>query len=281
MVDKRYTEVKGMVINHSWIQQLLVNRDYEINTNKSKNSEKMASGVRMNRASDNCSGLAIFKNLHTRIVGLQRAARNAQDGVSMLQVVDGAVQDTQKDLIKMKELAVQSLNGDLTDGDKQQIQLEINQIKNSIDDTANNTEFNTIKVLKNNADVKIKVLDDPEVNYDIKLKDCTASGIGVDKIDITNSEAANEALKTLDGALSKVSGYLVSVGADENCLSHIQNSLETMSDNFTRSEANINDMDMAYGKMEDVRLSILQEATDAMFSQVGELSKQSIGVLNT
>lgn len=269
-----------MVINHSWIQQMLVNRNYEINTNKSKNSERMSSGVKVNRASDNCSGLAIFQNLHTRISGIDRATRNTQDGISMIQVVDGGLQDTEKSLIKMRTLAVQSLNGDLTDEDKEKIQLEMNQVKNGIDDTANNTEFNTIKVLKNDVDFKVKVLDDPNVNYNVKLHDCSSKGIGVDKIDITNSNSATEAIKSIDKALGKVSGYLVSVGADENCLSHIQNTLENMSENFSRSEANINDMDMAYGKMEDVRLSILEQATDAMFSQTGDLSKQSLGVLN-
>lgn len=270
-----------MVINHSWIQQLLVNRNYELDTQRSKNSEKMASGVKMNRASDNCSGMAIYKHLMLRTSGIEKAARNAQDGASMLQTMDSAMEQTKDNLARMKELTVQSLNGNLNSDDRDKIQEEIEQIKKGINDIANNTEFNNINVLNQNADVKIKILDDPEINYNVKLCDCSSKGIGVDKIDVTNAQDANAALKTIDQAFDKIGGYLVSVGSGENSLGHIQNTLENMSNNFTRSESNINDMEEASGKMEDARITILQQATDAIFSQAGSLSKQSLDVFNS
>ncbi|MCR3760261.1 flagellin [Clostridium felsineum] len=268
-----------MVINHSSILQMLVNRDVSINAQRSKNAEKMDSGSIMNRASEDCSGLAIYKDIHMRIAGLDVAKRNTQDGISIMQTIDGGLQDTEKQIGRIKQLAVQSLNGNLTDTDRKQIQVEIDQIKKGIDSTAKDTQFNGINILGQDASLKIKVLDNPDVNFNLNLYDCSTSALGISDLDLTSTGNANAALSKADQAFDKISHYLVKNGSGQNSLQQISETLTNMSYNFNATESNINDTEMASGQMEQTRLSMLQDATSAIFSQVTSINKNSLSVL--
>lgn len=268
-----------MIVGHCLIQQYLVDRGVKLSTDRRNNSEKLSSGVKVNRAADNCSGLAVYNDIHTRLRGIDRANRNTQDGISMLQVIDGGIRQSQEDLHRIKELTVQSLNGTLTSDDKDKIQEEIDQLKKNLNDLSDNTEFNQIKVLNQDADIKIKILDDPEVNFNVHTYNTSAKALGLDNLNVKTEDAGNKALSMVDNALDKVSGYLVKTGASENALNEVHSTLDNMSYNFNRSESNINDTDVAEGAMEDVRVSILQQATDAMFNQAGNIYKKSVDVL--
>lgn len=268
-----------MVIGHSSVLQMLVNRDFSLSTDRAKNSEKMSSGVKMNRASDDCSGLAIYKHIHMRIGGIEVAKRNSQDGVSLMQTIDGGLQNVDKQLSRVKELSVQSLNGNLTDEDRKQIQLEIQQIKKGIDDTSKDLQFNGIKILGQNADMKIKVMDDPDVNFKLNLYDCSTGSLGISDLDLSNTDSANKALGQVNEAIGKINGYLVKNGAGQNNLEQIGSVLSNMSYNFNATESNLNDTDMVSGQMEQTRISILQNATSAIFSQVSNINKESLSTI--
>lgn len=204
---------------------------------------------------------------------------NTQDGISIMQTIDGGLQDTEKQLGRIKELAVRSLNGNLTDTDRKQIQLEINQIKNGIDSTAKDSEFNGIKILGQDASIKIKVMDDPDVNFKLDLYDCSTQALGISNLDLTSIDSSNDALGQVNSAFDKINGYLVKNGAGQNNLQQISETLSNMSYNFNATESNINDTEMASGQMEQTRLSMLQNATSAIFSQVTDISKESLSVL--
>jgi flagellin len=137
-----------MIINHN-ISAINAYRQYKINTdNIAKNAAKLASGLRITRASDDASGLAVSEKMRSQIRGLNQASRNAQDGISFIQTADGWLQETQQILQRMRELAVQSANGIYTYEDRMQIQVEIRQLVDEVDRIASQAEFNTLKLLR-------------------------------------------------------------------------------------------------------------------------------------
>ncbi|OBR95000.1 flagellin [Clostridium ragsdalei P11] len=144
-----------MVINHN-INAVNVLRYMSINTSKmAKAAKRLSSGLAINSASDNPSGLVVSRKMKSRIIGLEQASRNAQDDISAVQVADGALDVTTSILQRMKQLATEAANGTLKDQDRKNIQCEINQLTSEINDIGDNTEFNTIKLLsfdgKNNG----------------------------------------------------------------------------------------------------------------------------------
>ena len=136
-----------MIINHN-MQAINANRQLNINTTKqSKSTEKLSSGLRINRAGDDAAGLAISEKMRSQVRGLDQATRNAQDGISLIQTAEGALDETHSILQRMRELAVQSANDTNTTDDREELQKEINELTSEINRIGNTTEFNTKKLL--------------------------------------------------------------------------------------------------------------------------------------
>ncbi len=252
----------------------------QANSKQSKSLEKLSSGLAINSAADNAAGLAISEKMRAQINGLDQAVSNAQDGISMIQTAEGALQETQNILQRMRELAVQSSNDTNTEGDRAEIQNEIDQLAQEITRISESTEFNTKTLLDGSlADQKLHIgaNKDQDISVSIGAMDAvtlsvaTLEGEGDDAvvkgIDVSTQDNANSAIETLNTAINTVSQERSKLGAIQNRLEHTITNLSTTAENMTASESRIRDVDMAKEMMEYTKLGILQQASQAMLAQ--------------
>jgi flagellin len=302
-----------MRINHN-IAALNTYRQYNTaNAAQSKSMEKLSSGLRINSASDDAAGLAISEKMRGQVRGLDQAARNAQDGISVIQTAEGALGETHDILQRMRELAVQSSNDSNTDADRGEIQKEVNQLAKEVTRIANDTEFNTKKLLTGavdssnttnvtNADsmtFQIGANAGQSINLDIKAMDAvslgvagtdasnavaagtadTAKAVTNDGIDVSSKASASTAITAIESAIEKVSAERSNLGAHQNRLDHSINNLNTSSENLTAAESRVRDVDMAKEMMEQTKNSILAQASQAMLSQANQQPQQVLQLL--
>ncbi|MBO8129786.1 MAG: flagellin, partial [Peptococcaceae bacterium] len=197
-----------MIINHN-IMALNAWRNLgQTNTAMSKSLEKLSSGLRINRAADDAAGLAISEKMRAQIRGLQQAVRNAQDGISLIQTAEGALNETHSILQRMRELAVQAANDTETDADRAQLEQELEALIAEIDRIANTTEFNTQALLNSSFNGKsIHIGANSGQALTISISNMGASALGVAAADITVSTqtGADAAIKAIDSAINLVS----------------------------------------------------------------------------
>ncbi|WMJ81603.1 flagellin [Clostridium sp. MB40-C1] len=278
-----------MIINYN-ANAMIAYRNIIINgALAGKAMERLASGKRINRASDDPAGLAISERMRAQIRGLEMASKNAQDGISMIQVAEGGVNEIQSMLQRMRELAVQAANGTNSLEDRKCIQDEINQLTKGIDDIANNTEYNTIKILNANVadtgEVKLQVGANEGQFFGIKFQNMNSKALGIngntdkDGVDVSTPEKASAAIKVFDDAINKVSSFRSSLGASANMLEHRINYLENTIGNLTEAESRIRDADMAKEMMNYTKYSVLQQAAQAILSQVLKQQESTIQLL--
>lgn len=276
-----------MIINHN-INAMIAYRNMTTNTfMMGRAMERLSSGLRINRAGDDPAGLAISEKMRAQIRGLEMASRNAQDGISAIQVAEGALNETHSILQRMRELSVQAANGTYSEEDRKHIQNEINQLTSAINDIGENTEFNTIKLLKDNWDMKIQTGANTGQYSGISLKDMRANALGIigdDEargLDVSNQENASEAIKKYDDAIKKVSSFRGTLGATQNVLEHRINYLNNTAENLIAAESRIRDADMAKEMMNFTKYSILQQVAQAMFAQVSRQPERLIELLKS
>ncbi|MEK5390052.1 flagellin [Margalitia sp. FSL K6-0131] len=270
-----------MIINHNISA---MNTSRMLNTNAdaaAKSSEKLSSGYRINRASDDAAGLAISEKMRNQIRGLGQAQRNAQDGISLIQTAEGALNETHAMLQRMAELATQGANETITASDAAKIQAEMDQLSDQIDSISSQTQFNTKKLLDGTASapLKFQVGANSGETISLSLVDATASTLGVAKgtltIDATNGSAAS-ALDKIQDAINKVSESRSNLGAVQNRLEHTINNLGTTQENLQAAESRIRDVDMASEMMNFTKNNILTQAAQSMLAQANQ---QPQGVL--
>ena len=249
-------------------------------TAKNELVEKLSSGKRINRAADDSAGLSISESLKAQVRGMSMAEKNIQDGISMIQVADGAMDDITKTLHKMKELAVESSNGTLEDSDREKLQQEFSELKNNIDYIANETEFNTIKLLDKDKTLTIKVKDDPYVSYDLKLFDSTTKALKLKDVKIDKFDSANNAISKVDVALEKVLGNRTVLGAHLNNLKSSFNDVSNQGGNTTHSLSQIEHINMATALMKSVKESIVINSNKSMLVAAKQNNENVNTVLN-
>lgn len=267
-----------MRINHN-ISALNTYRQLTINnTNASKSLEKLSSGLRINRAGDDAAGLAISEKMRGQIRGLDQASRNAQDGISLIQTAEGALNETHSILQRMRELAVQGGNDTNTAEDRAQIQTELNQLISEIDRIAETTAFNTQNLLGGSfiATLQIGANDGQYLAFTISAMDAAALTLTATAITVASNALASSTMSTIDQAIKAVSTQRSNLGALQNRLEHTINNLETSSENLTASESRIRDVDMAREMMAFTKNNILTQAAQAMLAQANQ---QPQGVL--
>lgn len=280
-----------MIINHN-MNAMIVYRNIMINgALAGKAMERLASGMRINRASDDPAGLAISEKMRAQIRGLEMASRNVQDGISMIQVAEGGVKEIQSMLQRMRELAVQAANGTNSPEDRNNIQDEIDQLTRGIDDIAKGTEFNTIKLLNANAadagEVKLQIGANEGQFFGVKLQNMNSEALGINGntnkygVDVSTEEKASAAIKVFDDAINKASSFMSSLGASSNMLEHRINYLENTIGNLTEAESRIRDADMAKEMMNYTKYSVLQQVAQAIFSQVLKQQESTIQLLKS
>lgn len=216
------------------------------NAAASKSIEKLSSGLKINRAGDDAAGLAISEKMRGQIRGLDMASKNAQDGISLIQTAEGALNETHSILQRMRELSVQGANDTNTDGDRAALQDEFDALVNEIDRISSTTEFNTKKLISGGiTDMKFQIGANSGQIITIAISDMSAGNLGVDALTIDTNANSNAAMVAIDTAISAVSTQRSKLGALQNRLEHTINNLGTASENLTGAESRIRDVDMA------------------------------------
>ena len=246
--------------------------------------ERISTGLRINRAADDPAGLAISEKMRGQIRGLRQASRNSQDAISMLNVADGALGETHAILHRLREIAVYSATGTLTEAERSALQLEFDELVKAIDDIGGNTQFNTIPLLDGSRDEEnpllIQIGANAGQNMDISLGDMRGAALGLKDedgsiISIRTAEDADKAIGTLDEAINKVSSQRAYIGAKTRRLEHTINNLENTAINLAEAESRIRDADIAEEIMNMVNAQIRMQASLAMIAQAN-VSQQMI-----
>jgi len=252
--------------------------------------EKLSSGNRINRAADDAAGLAIYEKIKTSILGTMAASRNAQDGISLIQVAEGGLASMQSMLQRSRELAVQSANGTNDDAvDRAALQGEFENIVAELDDTANTTQFNGMNVLDGSADpVVIQAGSNAGDTVDIQIDGMTAQQLlGLESSEynaatdanIATAGAAASSLETIDSAINDVTMQRAQLGAQQNRLEFRMQALDIQAENATAAGSRIKDTDMAKMMSELTAKNILQKASTAMLAQANARPQNIIGML--
>jgi len=267
-----------MRINHN-IAALNTYRQMGSNeVNASKNMEKLSSGLKINRAGDDAAGLSISEKMRGQIRGLDMASKNAQDGISLIQTAEGALNETHSILQRMRELAVQASNSTNVTADRISVSDELGQLQKEVTRIANETEFNTQKLIAASGTYKFQVGANSGqlINLSITTMTATALGITTANISVSDTAKANNSITKINDAITKVSTMRSKLGAVQNRLEHTINNLNTGSENLTAAESRIRDVDMAKEMMEFTKNNILNQASQAMLAQANQ---QPQGVL--
>jgi flagellin len=295
MTKKLYTEVLSMVINHN-LSAMYAHRQLQINNNElQSNIEKLASGMRINKAGDDASGLAVSEKMRAQITGLNRASQNAQDGISFIQTTEGYLQNTQNIIQRMRELAVQASNGIYTAEDRMQINVEMSQLVDEVDRIASHAQFNGLNMLTGRYS---KPVDTPAVgsmwfhigaNMDQREKvfigTMTAKSLGVkdvvtgDVLSISTPDKANQAIGTLDQALQKVSKQRADLGAYQNRLEFANRGIMSAAENLQAAESRIRDTDMAAEMVQYSKNNILVQSATSMLAQANQKNQNVLQLL--
>jgi flagellin len=277
-----------MIINHN-MSAVYSQRQLSITNHTLNNSmEKLSSGMRINKAGDDASGLAVSEKMRAQIKGLEAASRNAANGVSLIQTTEGYLQETSDILHRLRELAVQSANGIYTDEDRMQIQVEVSQLVDEINRIASHAQFNGMNILTGrfakdsgtimqfqvgaNIDQAERVFIGTMTAQALGLED-SQGGTGV--ITISTADSATQAIGRLDAAMKVVTKQRADLGAYQNRLEHAVRGIAIAGENFQAAESRIRDTDMANEMVEYVKNQILNQAGTAMLAQAN-MKTQSV-----
>ena len=240
--------------------------------------ERLPTGRRINSAKDDAAGQAISNRFSAKINGLTQAARNANDGTSIAQTTEGALNEVNDNLQKIRTLTVQAKNGTNTDSDKQSIQDEIKQRLAEIDRISEQTEFNGIKVLSKDQSLSIQVGADDKQTIDIELKKMDSAELKMDDYDVTGTDT-DTLLATVDAALSTVSSLRSGLGAVQNRFDSVVNTLNSTVVNLTASQSRIQDADMATEVSNMSKGNMLQQAGTAVLAQANQSPQNILSLL--
>jgi len=271
-----------MIINHN-MSALNANRNLGVTqADVTRSIERLSSGLRINRAGDDASGLAVSERLRSQIRGLNQAERNIQNGVSFIQTTEGFLQGTQDILHRIRELAVQSANGIFTDEDRMQIQVEVSQLVDEVNRIASHAQFNGMNLLTGafahdsagGRIMQLQVGANMDQNERIFIGTMTATALGLQDaqgmdgiIALSNPELANQAIGTVDAALQMVSRQRADLGAYQNRFEMAAQSVAVAAENMQAAESRIRDANMASEMVNYTRSTILNQAGIAMLAQ--------------
>jgi flagellin len=273
-------EEKIMVVQHN-LTAMNANRQLGITTNaQAKSSEKLSSGYKINRAGDDAAGLTISEKMRSQIRGLNKASSNAEDGVSLIQVAEGALNETHSILQRMNELATQAANDTNTTADRGAIQSEIDQLASEITRISSTTQFNTMNLIDGNfTEKKLQVGSLCGQSITISIDSMDASSIGVSGLQVTGFSAAGGAMSAIQGAISMVSAQRSTLGALQNRLEHTIANLDNISENTQSAESRIRDTDMAEEMVEYSKNNILAQAGQSMLAQANQATQGVLSLL--
>jgi len=276
-----------MIINHN-ISSIFAHRQLSINgRDADKDIEKLSSGMRINRAGDDASGLAVSEKMRSQISGLRRAEKNAQDGISFIQVAEGYLEESHSILQRLRELAVQAANGIYSTEDRMQIQVEVSQLIDEVDRIASHAQFNGMNMLTGrfanpiqgnqptasiwfhigaNMDQRIRVYINTMTSEALGIRDVSSKEI----LSLSTPDKANMAIGMIDTALEKVSKQRADLGAYQNRLEKLSVGLLIGYENMQAAESRIRDTDMAEQMSQFIKSQILTQSATAMLAQANQ-----------
>ncbi len=278
-------------INHNIPAMITGGSLRKVNRHVAKSLEKLSTGLRINRAADDAAGLSISEQLRTQVRGLSMGNRNIQDGISLVNIAEGALIEIQDMLQRMRELSIQAANDTLTTTERSYIQVEIDNLKEELDRIANGTQYNSMKLLNGSgvwANGSGGVLhigpNDNSDNSDVVnvyIGAITTGGLNIAGNDllVTSQTGATTAITSLDVALSSVNTLRADLGAITNRLEHALNNQENQEQNMTAAESVIRDADFAHETMQFTRNQILQQSSTAMLSQANMIPQSVLQLL--
>jgi flagellin len=289
-----------MIINHN-LSAMFAQRQNKFNgIDVEKNIEKLSSGMRINRAGDDASGLAVSEKMRSQIRGLNQAERNAADGISLIQTAEGFLQETQNILQRIRELAVQSSNGIYTTEDRMQIQVEVSQLVDEINRVASHAQFNGMNLLTGRfavsdgtntvtASMWFHIGANMDQRERVYIGTMTAQGLGIQSpsglphsasfISLSTPDKANISIGRLDEALKTVSKQRADLGAYQNRLEMARTGIAVGAENLQASESRIRDVDMAREIVEFTKNQILVQSSNAMLAQANQKSQAVLQLL--
>ena len=276
-----------MIISHN-MSALYSNRELGARgVELGKNIEKLSSGLRINRAGDDASGLAVSEKLRSQIRGLNQARRNIENGVSFIQTTEGYLQETQDILHRIRELSVQSANGIYTQEDRMQIQVEVSQLVDEVNRIASHAQFNGMNILTGafardsaiDMVMQLQVGANMDQNKQIFIGTMTASALKIADTSISTVESANRAIGLVDMALKTVSKQRADLGAYQNRFEMAAKGVAIAAENMQASESRIRDVDMAAEMVDFVKNQILTQSNMAMLAQANMKTQSVIQLL--
>ena len=255
-----------------------------------KDMRELSSGLRINRAGDDASGLAVSEKMRSQIRGLRQAERNTEDGVSFIQTTEGYLQESQDILQRIRELAVQAANGIYTDEDRMLIQVEVSQLVDEVNRIASHAQFNTLNMLTGRfsnpneggnpvSSMWFHIGANMDERRRVYIGTMTAAALGIQNlqdgtaISISSVDKANTTIGLVDEALTKVSKQRSNLGAYQNRLELTAKGLMIAHENTIASESRIRDTDMAESSVQLAKDSILQQSNLAMLAQANTMGQ--------
>ena len=249
-------------------------------SSQAKSTEKLSSGYKINRAADDAAGLAISEKMRRQIRGLTQATANAQDGISMVQTAEGALNEVHDMLQRMNELAIKASNGTMTTQDQSYINKEVSALKSEIDRVAETTTFNEQSLLKANTTFKLQVGSETsnENVIEVKIKKMDTSGLSITK-GTANTDDAKRLVGEVKSAINTLNEQRADLGAQQNRLEHTINNLNNVVENTTSAESAIRDTDMATEMVKYSNNNILAQAGQAMLAQANQANQGVLSLL--
>lgn len=277
-----------MIVQHN-MTALNANRQLNItNGSLAKKTEKLSSGYRVNRAADDAAGLSISEKMRAQIRGLDQASSNAQDGISLIQTAEGALNEIHSVLQRMRELTVQAANDTNVTADRRAIAKEVRALTSEINRIATQTEFNTMKLLSGGFQSKVlQVGANTNQTVSFSISKMTAGKLGVSAKVIAgaisvagaNGKAITQLISIVNKALSKVSLQRSALGALQNRLDHTVANANNMAENLQSSESKIRDANLADEMVSYSSSSILQQAGQSMLAQANQATQGILSLL--
>ena len=269
----------AMIVQHN-LQAMNSNRQLGVVTNaQAKSTEKLSSGYKVNRAADDAAGLAISEKMRSTVRGLKRASTNAQDGISVVQIAEGALGEVHSILQRMNELATQAANDANTTIDRDAIKDEIDQLTSEIDRIRSTTQFNTMNLLDGSFTGKsLQVGSLSGQGIAISISNMQASVIGINNISVNSFQNAGSAMDKIQSAINSVSKQRSYLGALQNRLEHTIANLDT-AENTQAAESRIRDTDIASEMVEYSKNNILAQAGQSMLAQANQSTQGVLSLL--
>jgi len=285
-----------MVINHN-MSAIFADRQLKVNgLALDKNMEKLSSGLRIVRAGDDASGLAVSEKMRSQIRGLRQASTNAANGISFIQTSEGYLQESQDIVQRLRELSVQSSNGIYTDEDRMQIQVEVSALVNEVDRIASHAQFNGMNMLTGRfarmggqnvvtASMWLQIGANMDQRTRVFIGTMTAEALGIRNpgskqiISLSTPDGANRSIGALDSALKTINKQRADLGAYQNRLEYAVKGLDIGAENLQAAESRIRDADMASEMVDYTKNAILTQSATAMLAQANTKTQTVLQLL--